>query len=283
MLMTQADIRAHYEKEWKSASERANSVADLAYSSPIEDAVLYPTFLAFLRDLGREPNGRKVLDVGSGSGRWIRFFTEHFAPSTVMGMDYTRAAVDLLKTWWGDAAPNGTALAFRHASITDPALDLPDRYDLINVSNVLFHIPEDDLFMAAMCNLRRHVADGGAIVSTEYMPRVTMRTNWMRVRSRYEFEAAANQAGLRIVGVRAFSFFSNDPMGLDGPDAAGRVHFHSVRSRVQQLLQMTTEPKARRFFIDLFAEIERATISFARERVAEVDLPSQKLVMLCPA
>jgi SAM-dependent methyltransferase len=282
MPMTQTDIRAHYEQEWKNASERARSATDLTYSSPVEDAVLYPTYVQFLRDQARAPDARAVLDVGSGSGRWIRFFTDHFAPASVTGMDYTRAAVDLLERWWGASSPKGTPLAFRHASITDPALNLEKTFDLINISNVLFHIPEDDLFMAALRNLRKHLAAGGAIVTTEYMPRATMRTNWMKVRSRYEFADAAAQAGLRISAVRAFSFFSNDPMGIDGPDSAGRDHFHTVRARTKQVLAMSTDATSRAFFVELFADIERAALAFGRERVAEIDMPSQKLVLLTP-
>jgi SAM-dependent methyltransferase len=279
--MTQADIRSYYETEWKATSNRAASVADLAYSNPVEDAVLYPTYVQLLRDLGRTPDGKSVLDVGSGSGRWIGFFTKHFAPSRLLGMDYTAAAVELLRRWWADDAPKGaTRLDFRHASITDPTLDLGERFDLINIANVLFHIPEHDHYIAALANLRRHLAPGGAIVTTEYLPRTSMRTNWMLVRSRYDFEKLAGDAGLRIVDIRAFSIFSNDPMGLDGPDTHARQHFNAVRAGQQHLLKCTTDTASRRFLVDLFAEIERATLVFARERLADVDFPSQKLVVL---
>ena len=107
-----------------------------------------------------------------------------------------------------------------------------------------------------------------------------MRTNWMLVRSRYEFEAAAQQAGLRIVHVRAFSCFGNDPMGLDGPDSAARGHFHQVRNKVQGVLNSPMEESSKQFFIQLFADIERAMLGFAREHVPDVDMPSQKLVVL---
>ncbi len=100
------------------------------------------------------------------------------------------------------------------------------------------------------------------------------------VRSRDEFEAAVAAAGLGIAEIRAFSFFANDPMGLDGPDQAVRGAFHKVRSGVQTILGLKTDAAAKKFFVEFLADVERATIAFARERIADVDLPSQKLVVL---
>jgi len=136
--------------------------------------------------------------------------------------------------------------------------------------------------MHAMANLAKHVAPGGAIVTTEYTPRTSMRTEWMQVRSRYEMEAAATAAGLRIAAVRPFSFFANDPMGLDGPDEGTRQHFQAVRARIRHLFASPLNDDTRAFFIDLLTEIERATVAFATERIAPEDLPSQKLVVLKP-
>lgn len=282
MPMTQEDIRAYYEKQWHAQGAQAGSTGDLAYSSPVEDAVLYPAYEGVLRDLRREPNGARLLDVGAGSGRWLRFFLERYTPASYTGVDFALASVELLRRW-GQGVKPGVKVDLRHANIADPQLELGERFDLINIANVLFHIPEPELFEQAMKNLRKHLAPGGAIVTTEYMPRDNYRTEWMSVRSRYAFEDAARRAGLKIAAVRAFSFFSNDPMGLDGPDSAGRAHFNNVRAYMQQVMTMSGSPEARSFFVQFFSEIERATLAFARERVAEVDLPSQKLVVLTEA
>jgi SAM-dependent methyltransferase len=280
--MTQDDIRAHYQQNWKGVLDGAKDAADLSYSSPIEDAVLYPAYEELIRDLAIDTSS--VLDVGCGSGRWVRFFTERFRPRRLLGVDFAASSVDLLRKWHeaaGDEAESeaGPRLEFRRADIADPTLDLGERFSLINIANVLFHIPEHDRFAAALFNLARHVAPGGRIVTTEYLPRFSMRTEWMLVRSRYEFEALAKAAGLRIVAVRPFCFFSNDPMGVDGPDAS-RAHFNAVRARLKMLLDSGLNPDARRFIVDLFAEVERAAVAYCRERIAEVDLPSQKLVVL---
>ena len=277
MPMTQQDILTHYETEWKTKSDTASGPEGLAYSNPVEDRVLYPAYERLIGDLNMKADGGRVLDVGSGSGRWVRFFLERYEPKLLMGVDYSEASVELLKRWH---PKEKTLLEFRIADITKLGLDLGGAFDLINVANVLFHIPEPDLFSAALTNLARLVAPTGHIVTTEYLPRTTMRTEWMMVRSRYDFQAAVKAVGLHVCDVRAFSFFSNDPLGLDGPDDGLRRRFNTVRVSVQKLLRSELDPQSRKFFIDFLAEIERAALGFARERIAELDMPSQKLVVL---
>ncbi len=277
MPMTQQDIRTHYESEWKNTSDAAADTAGLRYSNEIEDAVLYPAYERLVADLGLKIDGARVLDVGSGSGRWIRFLLQRWQPARLVGVDYAQASVELLRKWHGVDNPS---VEFRLADITRPGIDLDGTFDLVNVANVLFHIPEPDLFAQALANLASLVDADGAIVTTEYLPRCTMRTEWMMVRSRYEFESACVAAGLRIAQIRAFGFFTNDPMGLDGPDDGTRRHFHKVRAGVSKLLGSNLDEQSRAFLVDLLTEIELATVGFARECVAEIDLPAQKLVVL---
>jgi len=277
--LMQEDIRRHYEQAWKNADD-AGDDSGLTYSNPIEDAVMYPIYQQLLNDLKVAVNGGNILDVGCGSGRWVRYFFERFSPASLTGIDFTRASVDLLNRRY---ATGPVATHFRVADLTQPELDLGQKFDLINVMNVLFHIPEPDRFTAAMANLARHLAPGGRIVTTEYMPRTTMRTNWMLVRSRYDFEAAAAEAGLQIVAIRASCFYSNDPMGLDGPDTGLRQQFYAVHTGMKQVLASSMNDEARRFFIKLLSDVESSALNFCRERLADVDMPSQKLVALAAA
>lgn len=278
MPMLQEDIRRHYESNWQRADESADAVEQLRYSSPVEDEVLYPAYQQLIHDLKLIDEDTRILDVGSGSGRWVKFFTERFRPKKLMGVDFAAASIKLLNRWY-PSTPH-TQTRFDVCDITKPDMDLCERFDLINVANVLFHIPEPDRYTQAIRNLAFHLAPGGRIVTTEYLPRTTMRTEWMLVRSRYEFESIIRSAGLRMIDTRGFCFFANDPMGLDGPDTGSRGHFNRVRSMTQQLLNSATDPGTRKYLIQMLAEIERACVSFAQERVAAVDLPSQKLVVL---
>ena len=280
MPMMQEDIRNHYEQTWKQLDDAARDEAGLSYSNAVEDAILYPLYLQLLHDQKITVTGGKILDVGCGSGRWTRFFLNHFSPALLMGIDFTSASIDLLKRRY---AQSSSPTEFRTADLTDPSLNLGQKFDLINVMNVLFHIPEPDRFAVAMKNLANHLAPGGRIVTTEYMPRITMRTNWMLVRSRYDFEAAASAVGLRIAALRASSVFSNDPMGLDGPDAGVRSQFHIVRNAINQITSLQMNDQLRQFFTKFLTDVELAVLNFCKERVAEVDMPSQKLVVLAAA
>ncbi len=278
MPMLQEDIRKHYESNWERADASAADVEQLRYSSPVEDEVLYPAYRQLITDLRLIDEDTRILDVGSGSGRWVNFFSTQFRPQKLLGVDFAAASVKLLNRWYPSTAH--TQMRFDVCDITKPDLDLCERFDLINIANVLFHIPETDRYTRAVQNLANHLAPGGRIVTTEYLPRTTMRTEWMLVRSRYEFEGIIQQAGLRVIDTRAFCYFANDPMGLDGPDTGTRGHFNRVRAMTQQLLTSATDPGTRKYLVQMMAEIERACVSFSRERIADVDLPSQKLVVL---
>jgi SAM-dependent methyltransferase len=278
MPLMQEDIKEHYEREWKQSDEAARDEAGLSYSNPVEDNVLYPLYQQLLADLKVKVSSGRVLDVGSGSGRWIRFFLQRFKPALLMGVDFTTSSIDLLQRRYSDLPEIKTN--FRTADLTQAQLELGHRFDLINVMNVLFHIPEPDRFAIALANLARHLAPGGRIVTTEYMPRSTMRTNWMLVRSRYDFESAAAAAGLRIVAIKASSIFSNDPMGLDGKDDGLRQQFNLVRAEVDQILKLQMNDPTKAFFIKFLSDVESSVLNFCTERLADVEMPSQKLVVL---
>ena len=286
MPLTQDDIRQHYEQEWKTKSEAAIDPAHLRYSNPVEDAVLYSAYEHLINDLNLAANGGRILDVGSGSGRWVRFFLERFTPRELVGIDYTQASVELLRQWH----PSGPSprIRFELADITDPALDRGaiaggEAFDLVNIANVLFHVPEHDKFMHALRNLAALVSAAGRIVTTEYLPRSTVRTNWMLVRSRYDFEAALGAAGLCIVDIRATTFFANDPMGLDGPDQSVRGRFQKVRAEIQAINRGLADGSSRAFFTQFLIDLEECLLAYCGERIAPIDFPSQKLVVLARA
>lgn len=280
MPLMQDDIRRHYETAWKPGDE-ADLESKLHYGDPVANEIGGEVHERMLRDLKVGVDGGRVLDVGCGAGRWSRLLLERFRPREVVAIDYTAASVELLERW--RASHREVPLTVRQLDFTEPGLDpatLGGPFDLVNVANVLFHIPEPEKYAAALANVAGLLAEGGRAITTEYLPRVRMRTNWMQVYSRYEFEALCERAGLRIVDVRPNAFFSNDPLGLDGPNEAGRSHFHNVRAGFGQLIKSCTNDEARKQMTRFVAEVERATLAFCRERCSPMDLPSQKFVAL---
>lgn len=290
MPMTQADIHSYYATHWQDVRERQGEegAGALRYSSRIQDEVMYPVYERLIRALGLSVDHGSILDIGCGSGRWIRFFLDRYKPARILGIDFAPSSIELLRAETAGGAGSsggsgsggsGGSIEFQTDDITDPTLDLGEQFDVINVGNVLFHIPEHDKYRSALNTLFRHVAPDGHIVTTEYLPRTSMRTEWMLVRSRYEFEALCAEAGLEIVDIRAATFFSDEPVGLDGPDSGSRRHFQQVRAATTQLLGAANE-QTRDFLVNMFAEIDRACLAFCAERVADIDLPAQKLVVL---
>lgn len=283
MAMTQADIKTYYREHWQTVDDRRAEKGDavMRYSSPVEDAVLYPIYEELIRDHRLLGDGASVLDIGCGSGRWVRYFLERFPLASLTGLDFAEASIEMLRGV--DHGHASTALEFLLGDITDPSFQPPGAFDLVNVANVLFHIPEDDRHLTALTNIARCLAPGGSAVTTEFLPRTAMRTEWMRVRSRYEFESMCERAGLRIVEVRASGFFTNEPMGIDGPDHGARLHFNRVRAATSKLLASPNSEQTRGFLIEMMAEVDRACLAFCADRLADAQMPSQKLVLLTRA
>jgi SAM-dependent methyltransferase len=276
--MSQTDLRNYFEKCWQDKLDSAKQGADLEYSSTVEDAVLYPIYEQLLAKHHMTINEGRILDVGCGSGRWIRIFLSRFKPKLLMGIDLAQSSIDLLKNW--HPANNGAQLQFQEADITDLSLDLKQNFDLINVANVLFHILEPDPFMIALTNLAYALAPGGYIITTEYLPRTAMRTGWMMVHSRDDFRKAVDAVGLEIVDIKGSCFFSNDPMGLNLSETATRESFGRVRNGIQQLLAASMTNETKQMLVTLFADIDKTLLEFCDKRISDEDLPSQKLVVL---
>jgi SAM-dependent methyltransferase len=279
--MTQEDIRRHYEVEWKQQSDAAEASSDMPYCSPLDDAVVLPAYRRLLADANLAVRGGRVLDVGAGSGRWVRFLIDHYGPRRVVAIDFARSSIDLLQRWLRPAP--STELECRQMDVTAERFDLTERFDLINAQNVLYHIPEPDLHRRALRNLASVLDRSGAIVINEYMPRASMRTEWMLARSRYEVEHAVKEAGLRIAAMVPCKFFDGSSMGVDGPEGAVRSRLQAVWSRMDGLLKADLDPEAKRFFLSLFAELDGAVGDFCRERMAAVEFPAGKFLVLRPA
>jgi 2-polyprenyl-3-methyl-5-hydroxy-6-metoxy-1,4-benzoquinol methylase len=280
MPLTQDDIRAHYEKAWRpKASQTVGQAPE--YGDAAANQVMLAIFARALRDLNIAVDGGRVLDVGVGAGRWSRCILEQFKPASLLGVDYTQASVDLLTQWATTQDFGGCAVSFEVRDITEQPTALPPAaFDLIVIANVLFHVPEADKFTRAMQNLAAAVKPDGRIILTDYLPRMTMRTQWMLVRSRYDFEAACRAAGLGILDVRPLAFFTNDPMGIDGPDTGPRHGFQVIRNRFKQLAKLSDDPTFQAQVTAFAVELDRCLLDYCSERIAPVDFPSQKLIVL---
>jgi SAM-dependent methyltransferase len=109
-----------------------------------------------LREARLDPAGRDVLDVGCGTG----FFTELYLRwgARVTGIDITAVAVERLSVRFPQAR-------FLHGDVGETPL--AERFDVVNVFDVLYHITDDGRWEQAVRNLAGAVAPGGLLLITD--------------------------------------------------------------------------------------------------------------------
>lgn len=109
----------------------------------------------------QERRGRRLLDIGSGTGHWIDFFRQAFRVAEVVGIELAPQMADRLREKYaGDAAVTIHAL-----DISDARFALAgERFDLISAIGVMFHIIDDDRWRQAIANLAGTLEPGGVLI-----------------------------------------------------------------------------------------------------------------------
>lgn len=107
-----------------------------------------------------DPRGRRVLDVGCGTGFFTAYYLERGA--IVTGVDIAPTSIARL----GERFP-GTR--FILADVAETRLDAS--YDLVNAFDVLYHIVDDGRWEKAVAHLCDAVVPGGWLFLTDAFPR----------------------------------------------------------------------------------------------------------------
>lgn len=158
--------REYWEKRLKSGFTLkgvGNIVFDVNYNE-----YLYKLQLSALKKAiakhGITLPGARVLDVGCGTGFFSGFYIESL--SEVTGIDITEFSIQSLR----EAMPGGrfVTLDISSGSLYDHIGD-GERFDIINVFNVLYHIVDDDKLRKAVENLTACLKSGGYIFITDYL------------------------------------------------------------------------------------------------------------------
>ncbi|GAB2951369.1 class I SAM-dependent methyltransferase [Nonomuraea fastidiosa] len=110
--------------------------------------------------LGLDLSSSRVLDVGSGTGFYLRQWRALGAKS-VTGSDLTAAAAERLR----DRFPGTEILRL---DIADPGETLePGSFDAVSAMDMLFHITDDERYRSALRSIARALRPGGTFVLSE--------------------------------------------------------------------------------------------------------------------
>lgn len=160
---------------------------------------------AALRDAASDPRGKRVLDVGCGSGFWTAYYTGRGADYT--GLDIAAVSVARLR----EAYP---AARFLHTDVAEAELE--GTWDIVNVFDVLYHVTDDARWETALGRLARAVAPGGLLLVTDSFETPTRLAEHNKMRPLDRYRAVLDACGVRFeyAPLRATHVLLNRPLGF---------------------------------------------------------------------
>ena len=153
------------------------------------------------------PKDAKVLDVGSGTGVYLRLW-QNLGAARISGSDITDTAVGRLKE---QRDLKGIDLFRMDISAGDARLD--GSYDMASCMDVLFHIVDDAKLAKALRNFHQALKPGGTlIISDNFLHHQEGSEKHFVVRSLAQYEAALRSAGFEPMVRRPMFHLLNRPM-----------------------------------------------------------------------
>lgn len=157
---------------------------------------------AALRDHGFDPRGKRVLDVGCGTGFFTAYYLERGARLT--GVDIAPIAIETLRA--------------RHRDATFLLLDVGERpvegsYDLVNAMDVLYHITDDTRWETAVSGLAQAVAPHGLLAVSDTFSELDRLAEHNRMRPLARYRGLLNAAGLQLAGLHPTHVLLNRDLG----------------------------------------------------------------------
>lgn len=164
------------------------------------------TFLRLAGSLGVNWREAGVLDVGSGTGFYLRLWNE-LGAREVSGSDLTGFAVSRLRQDF----PGRQIHQFDAGG--DLSIPGAGHYDAVSAFDVLFHITDDNRFERAIQNIYALLADGGwFLFSDNFLHSATQRSVHQVHRNLDEVTGALRRAGFQIITRRPMFVLMNQPV-----------------------------------------------------------------------
>jgi SAM-dependent methyltransferase len=171
---------------------------------------------------GTPVSGRTVLDVGCGTGFFVRSFADRGAQ--VHGVDITDVSVARLQAEF-------PGHAFTTASISSPAFVAPGTFDIVNIWDVLYHVVNDDGFRTALENLASCVGKGGQLLLTDQLAGAadTQVAAHVKFRCLASYQSVLPDLGLHLVKLLPLYFRLNDMKRPDQETSAADYYAADAR------------------------------------------------------
>jgi SAM-dependent methyltransferase len=115
-----------------------------------------------LRKLKLDVSGKSLLDIGVGSGAWIRFW-QQLSVSKIVGLDITATSIKALINEYPE-------FDFIQGNICESfPFNKSENFDIATAFDILFHITDDKEFSRAIANISKCVRkDGWIFISDSF-------------------------------------------------------------------------------------------------------------------
>jgi SAM-dependent methyltransferase len=182
---------------WEERLTKNFNLVGVGHASlgPIYNSRLYQARLDALNKVMNASDmtftGRKILEIGCGTGFFTEYCMEHNANSYT-GIDITEISIRSLTQRY-------PSYRFIQADIGDSNFTLNDQFDIILIADVLYHIVDDIRFATAIKHISDSLKHGGFLIISDIFTSITINTNQhCKWRSVSKYKALLIQNGLNI-------------------------------------------------------------------------------------
>jgi 2-polyprenyl-3-methyl-5-hydroxy-6-metoxy-1,4-benzoquinol methylase len=150
-----------------------------------------------------EIKNKTVCDVGCGTGYYVNFYSNEGAKH-ITGIDITQTSINNLKSQYPE-------YDFVRGDISSQEILLgtKNKFDIVNVFDVLYHIVNDTKFEQAIQNICELTKHNGFIFFTDVMKRDVRTAQHVKKRSQQTYETLFRSNAAQLIRVLPLHFLLN--------------------------------------------------------------------------